>query len=613
MLIGDTKAMAEKNTVLISGFKGINRRCSGEKWEFTKAQNVTNDEYPCLASLKAPKGIKQTDSDGNEITDIRAVLCPEDGFDDSFTGVAGTHFYYKGKKIPFYSDAYIPAKGRVELVRMNGNIIICCYNNFSERCLLYYNYYKHTAYDERNSAGYVVRLDCLDFSSALAEGLKPLPAAVSKYDDSSYRIFNDNESAFKNISVGDSIVLCNLKSQSNSSSGITTYQYARDTLIRESRYSAASSDAEVSCIVTAINLDGTSSYMDYKAYNVWGEAVSAKGFVEFSFSSDQRVTDYSHYGPVFRKAMPVMNSVCVHNNRLWGVNPNGEYIYASKLGNFREFNSFKGIASDSYYVGIGSGGRFTGIVSYRNYVIAFKENCLHIISGTVPSNFSIARNIDGIGCIDIRSCTQVGGYLYFLSKDGFYRFDGVGFENISKKLAADFVSAVGMGKNYKYYVYATSSEGKSELFVFDSRFDTWHSMSDIGEVVGFFDDYGELYAGTTDSIYSFFADESKGWEIESCEFFKEDCSNSHPNYLWIRARIDKGKTMRIFSSCDGSVFVEHKSCEGTGKIQIYSIPIRWHNSKSHKIKLVGNGGTILYDMEIKNADGGREYKERRKI
>jgi len=311
--------------------------------------------------------------------------------------------------------------------------------------------------------------------------------------------------------------------------------------------------------------------------------------------------------------MPVINSICVHNNRLWGVNPNGEYIYASKLGDFREFNSFKGVATDSYYVGVGSGGGFTGIVSYRNYVLAFKENCLHIISGTVPTNFSIARTVEGIGCIDIRSCAQVGGYLYFLSKDGFYRFDGVGFENISKKLAADFVSAVGIGKNNKYYVYATSSEGTGELFVFDARYQLWHSMSTPGEIRGFFDDYGKLYAATDNSILSLFAEDNSAWELESCEFFEEDCSNSHPNYLWIRAKIDKGKTIRIYSSCDGGKLCEHQSCEGTGKLHIYSIPLRWHNTKSHKIRLVGNGNTILYDIELKNADGGREHKERRKI
>ena len=403
--------MVEKNTVLISGFKGINRRCSGGKGEFVTAKNVSADEYPCLASLKAPKRIPLTDSDGNEITKIRAVLCPEDGFDDKFTGVAGTHFYYKGKKIPFFSDASIPAEGRVELTRMNGNIIICCYNSFSERCLLYYNYHKHTAYYQGASAGYVVRMDCLCFITSMAVGVKFLPSAVSNYNYMTYRIPADNEAIFRNLSVGDSIVLCNLRSKYNNSTGASSYEYARETLIRESRYSSASSTDEVSCIITNINLNGSSSYVDYVAYNVWGKQVETKGYSSASYSSPERTTEFSHYGPIIRKAMPVMNSVCVHNNRLWGVNPNGEYIYASKLGDFKEFNSFKGVASDSFYVGIGSGGKFTGIVSYRNYVIAFKENCLHIISGTVPSNFSIARSIDGIGCIDIRSCTQVGGYL----------------------------------------------------------------------------------------------------------------------------------------------------------------------------------------------------------
>lgn len=598
--------MAKSKTKLISSFGGINRQKKCDTGEFYVAENVCLDQYPCIASVDACKKFVPKDVDGNILSNIRAVLCPEGELSELFSGVSGTDFYYQGKKIPFFGDAKIPEKGKIEIEVMNGNIIICCYESFSQRAILYYNYHNFGLDKRKFSKGYVVRLDCMNFSESQTTGMDFLPAAKSSSDSSCYRLYYDSDTFFSDINVGDSIVLCNLIARKMKTD---TYDYARETLIRESRYTEANDTDEVACIVTDKVIGENSSYIEYTAYNTEGKVVEAKGYTSNAFSNQERMTEYDHEGPVFRRATPVINSICVHNNRLWATNPNGEYIYASKLGDFREFNCFQGVASDSYYMGFGSEGGFVGLVSFKSYIVAFKKDCIYLISGSTPNSFSISRTIKGLGCLDIRSCTELDGRLYFLSRDGFYCFDGISFENVSRKLNKKYTMAVGTGVGEKYYVYATDQEGKSEFLVYDSGHSGWYSLSDIGNICEFFVRDGEVFVTTDECMFAVGKEKNCGWKVESGDIFENNCNVSFPNSLWIRAKIQKGKTVRVFSSEDDGEYTEHTVCRGTGKLRVYSVPIRWHNAKSHKIKLIGNGEALIYDIEIQKAGGGREYRK----
>ena len=71
------------------------------------------------------------------------------------------------------------------------------------------------------------------------------------------------------------------------------------------------------------------------------------------------------------RGMPDVDFLIESNNRLWGCkygkNANGETIneiYASKLGDFKNWHTFEGISTDSYAATVGSDGAFTGAISY---------------------------------------------------------------------------------------------------------------------------------------------------------------------------------------------------------------------------------------------------------
>ena len=81
-----------------------------------------------------------------------------------------------------------------------------------------------------------------------------------------------------------------------------------------------------------------------------------------------------------KREMPKLDFVFECENRLWGCRygeaNNGEFvneIYASKLGDFRNWNCFEGISTDSYAVSVGTEGKFTGAIAYLGYPLFFKE------------------------------------------------------------------------------------------------------------------------------------------------------------------------------------------------------------------------------------------------
>ena len=52
-------------------------------------------------------------------------------------------------------------------------------------------------------------------------------------------------------------------------------------------------------------------------------------------------------------------------------------LYACKLGDFKNWNCFLGISTDSYVASVGTDGPWTGAVTYLGNPIFFKETCLH--------------------------------------------------------------------------------------------------------------------------------------------------------------------------------------------------------------------------------------------
>lgn len=153
-------------------------------------------------------------------------------------------------------------------------------------------------------------------------------------------------------------------------------------------------------------------------------ALTVVGILDEATTIEESIT-------VSRK-MPKMDFVIENDNRLWGCRygPNNDCevvneLYSCKLGDFKNWNCFMGISTDSYSVALGSDGQFTGAISHSGHPIFFKENCMHKVYGQMPSNFQVQTTVcRGVqrGCG--KSLAIVNEILYYKSQHAICAYDG---------------------------------------------------------------------------------------------------------------------------------------------------------------------------------------------
>lgn len=82
-------------------------------------------------------------------------------------------------------------------------------------------------------------------------------------------------------------------------------------------------------------------------------------------------------------------------------------------------------AFDYFDVGTRQGGAITGLYSYYNVLLVFRERCIDIVSGDPVNGFTIAPFIDGVGTRSPSTISLIPNKgVCFLSEDGVYLISG---------------------------------------------------------------------------------------------------------------------------------------------------------------------------------------------
>ena len=207
--------------------------------------------------------------------------------------------------------------------------------------------------------------------------------------------------------------------------------------------------------------------------------VTVPGLLEREASLDTPVT--------VGRYLPLMDMVLECGNRLWGcrygLNRAGAVvneIYASKLGDFRNWNCFQGVSTDSYCVSLGNDGPFTGAVQHLGYPVFFREDCIHKLYGSTPATFRLQTTpCPGVqqGCS--RSLARVGQMLYYKSPTGVCAYDGAVPVTVSQKLGVMPCTRAAAGAlGDKYYLCIQEEESIGQLWVYDTARGLWHREDD---------------------------------------------------------------------------------------------------------------------------------------
>lgn len=309
------------------------------------------------------------------------------------------------------------------------------------------------------------------------------------------------------------------------------------------------------------------------------------------------------------RKMPNLDFVIESENRLWGcrygVATNGEVvneIYASKLGDFKNWNCFMGLSTDSYAASCGTDGKFTGAITHLGYPLFFKENYVHKVYGNYPANFQIqttaCRGVQK-GCE--KSLAIVNETLYYKARSGICAYDGSLPTEVSYSLGNESYSdAVGGSHGNKYYVSVKDELGANHLFVYDTGKGMWHKEDDL-QPECFCSCREELYAIHDGKIITILGsgtqdEDDVEWMVETGEIGISSPDMKYISRLTVRLSLDIGAEMRFFAQYDFSGEWEELCVLKGTSLRSFSIPIRPKRCDYMRLRIEGVGMAKIYSI-----------------
>lgn len=314
------------------------------------------------------------------------------------------------------------------------------------------------------------------------------------------------------------------------------------------------------------------------------------------------------------RRVPDLDFVTEQGNRVWGCSRKENSIYACALGDPTNWYSYRGIASDSYAVSVGSDGAFTGAASCLGYVLFFKEHCIHKLYGTKPSDYQMSSvRCRGVAANAAKSLCVIAETLYYLSPDGVMAWSGSlpskvsGALDTGKLTAVD--RAVGGQLDARYYLYLhRKTEDGGRLLVYDTERGVWQEESTAG--TGMVSTGQQLYLWDGSALWAADPEREAGGEDETelkFEAVTGDIGLAVPDDKYISRvtlRMDAlaHTVLTVAVSYDGGDWETVSSCAVTKDHQRVNLPFVPRRHDTMRLKFAGTGQMALRSMAFTFAD-----------
>ena len=312
---------------------------------------------------------------------------------------------------------------------------------------------------------------------------------------------------------------------------------------------------------------------------------------ELTFDNDSFTEVEEEQEVTISRTVPPLDFICENNYRLWGTH--GNSIYSSKFSDPLNFKSFEGLAGDSYSIEVASEGEFTGCMAYSSHICFFKENTLHKLYGTKPSNFQITTsNVYGVQSGSERSMQIVNEQLLYKGVGGVYSYTGGVPELISEKFGNKrYSNAVACCDGEKYYI--SMKQGDTwNMFVYDVAKNIWLREDDTNAVdMTFYD--GKVYFRADEGGLYYIDKTADRSDIEWGAIFctMHETMNERKGYSKFHLRMDlsAGAWLAVDIKTDNDLQWKQVYTTHNEKAKTVSIPILPTRGDSIDIRLRGKG------------------------
>lgn len=311
------------------------------------------------------------------------------------------------------------------------------------------------------------------------------------------------------------------------------------------------------------------------------------------------------------RKMPDMDFIVESNNRLWGCrygeNEQGEIvneIYASKLGDFKNWNCFMNLSTDSYRVSCGTDGHFTGAITHMGFPLFFKENCVHKVYGDYPSNFRLQNTAcRGVQKGSHKSLAIVNETLFYKSRNAVCAYDGSLPVEMSSALGETlYTDAIACAHGNKYYISMKDGYGIYHLFVYDTAKGMWHKEDNV-QIADIHSYMSEIYAiekgksriitllGSCTAI-----EEKIPWMVETGLIGMSMPDMKYISKLLLRLSIQNKGDMKVSIQYDSNGDWEQIWNITEANLRSFLVPVRPRRCDHFRIRIEGNGDGKIYSI-----------------
>lgn len=328
---------------------------------------------------------------------------------------------------------------------------------------------------------------------------------------------------------------------------------------------------------------------------------------------------------VVTRSVPNMDFVVEAQNRLWGcrydeANSINE-IYASKLGDFRNWEVYQGLSTDSWRSSRGRAAPFTGAIALSGYPLFFREESLEKVFPSSSGAHQIATyDLEGVQKGSDKSMVIIDERLFYKGRNGVCVYAGTLPVRISEPFDGDwqFFDASAGRDGRKYCVCMTKETDSSAspqndgmgdgrlCMVYDLDTGDWHPEDEpwTNMAVTWND---AIYYLQNGSIWRRGGSNADGvsWFAESDELAMELPEHKWITYVRIRFKLDLKAECRVYAAYDSGEWERkaalHGNHMGTREVTI------WPRRCDHfRLRLEGTGGCEIQSISyrVERSEGG---------
>ena len=311
------------------------------------------------------------------------------------------------------------------------------------------------------------------------------------------------------------------------------------------------------------------------------------------------------------RKMPVLDFIVESNNRLWGCRYGADEdgytvneIYACKQGDFKNWNCFMNLSTDSYSASCGTDGPFTGAITHLGYPLFFKENCIHKVYGNYPANFQIQSTAcRGVQKESHRSLAIVNETLFYKGGNGVCAYDGSLPVEMSTALGeVHYSDAIAGAHGNKYYITMKDAAGIYHLFVYDTAKGMWHKEDNL-HVDSFCSYMNEMYGIDHDTkhIITMLGSGKKDservpWMVETGLLGMSMPDMKYISRLLIRMSLEVGAKVEVSIQYDSMGDWEQVWQMTVTNLRSFSIPVRPRRCDHFRLRIEGEGMGRIYSI-----------------